>query len=452
MRGLYHSSIYDAGRAVPSYWEATAPEPVDRFAPLAGDETCDVAVIGGGFTGLSAALHLARDYGVDARVLEAGHIGWGASGRNGGFCCLAATKLSPDAMIKDYGLEETKRFYAAQLDGIELVKALGEDEGIDFDRQGDGLYIVAHHPSRVAELRAEGEAMTRHFGVACELHSSRAFQEIGHGGTEQHGALHMAAGFGIHPLKFTLGLGAAAARRGAKLHPHSEVTAWDKADGWHRLTTAGGTLRARRVILACNGFIKEGLDRRFDARLLPVLSNIVVTRPLSDEELSAESWHTETPTVNTRQMLFYYRLLTDKRFLIGARGDTTGRPEDGERMRIWLTRRVGEVFPAWRDVEMDYFWRGLVCMTRDLRPAIGRLDDDPSVFYGFGYHGNGVNTAPWAGRTLAHLIAGSNEAQPDLPRALSGLPPRFPLPGLRTLYLRGALHYYRWKDDKTLWR
>ena len=127
MRQLYHPDLYDVSQPVPSYWEDSAPLSQTGYAPLEGDAGCEVAIIGGGYTGLSTALHLARDQGIEARLLEAGPIGWGASGRNGGFCCLAATKLSIGQLLKRYGEAETKRFYAAQLEAIGLVAALAAE-------------------------------------------------------------------------------------------------------------------------------------------------------------------------------------------------------------------------------------------------------------------------------------------------------------------------------------
>ena len=444
---FYHPSMYDDSRPVPSYWEASAPPSQEGCEPLAGEAACDVAVIGGGYTGLSTALHLARDHGVEARVLEAGHIGWGASGRNAGFCCLPATKLSIKGMVKRYGLEETKRFYAAQLEGMDLVRALGDDEAIDYDLCGDGNFIVAHRPARFRDLREEAEALHRHFGIKTTLHDRDAFAEIGHDGQEQFGALHMAAGFALHPLKFLAGLGRAARRRGAVLHPHSRVLDWQRDGGKHRLITAGGRLTASRVVLATNGFTREGLNPAFDGRILPAISNIVTTRPLGEAELAAHRWRTETPICNTRELLFYYRLLPDRSFLFGARGDTTGRPEHGARMRAWLERRLGEVFPHWQGVPTTHFWRGLVCVTERLTPSVGCLEDDPKVWYAFGYHANGVNTAPWTGMMLARLIAGSNRGLAELPAAMAGLAPRFPFAALRRWYLRGAFLYYRITDD-----
>jgi glycine/D-amino acid oxidase-like deaminating enzyme len=444
---LYHSSIYDSARPVPSYWEASAPACDLRYQPLEGDAVCEVAIIGGGFTGLSTALHLARDHGIEARVLEAGAIGWGASGRNGGFCGLAATKLSITGMIRRYGLAETQRFYSAQCEGIELVEALAEDEGIDYQRAGDGNYEVAHAPRALADFEDYAQALTRHFGIPTRQLSREAFAAEAHDGREQFGGLHIGLGFALHPLRFCQGLADAAARRGARIHPRSEVTGWERAGGRHRLITATGSLTANQVVLATNAFLPEDLSPRFSGRILPVLSNIITTRPLSEAELTAQSWRTLSPICNSRNLLFYYRLLPDKRFLIGARGDLSGSPSGGETMRVWLTRRLGQILPAWQDVEIEHFWRGLVCMSRKLAPSLGRLEDDPSVWYGYGYHANGVNTAPWTGRLLARLIAGQADPAQDIPHVMAGQAPRFPLPGLRRWAVAGAYLWYRLADD-----
>ena len=209
-------------------------------------------------------------------------------------------------MIRRYGLEETKRFYADQVEGMELIRDLGRDEGIDFDLQGEGIFLVAHKPSRFRELEEEAEALTGLFGIETKLYGQEAFREVGHDSTEQFGALLIRAGFGIHPLKFLSGLGRAAARHDAVLHPHSAVTEWRREGGRHRLVTARGSLSAERVVLATNGFLAEGLNPAFDGRLLPAMSNVLTTRPLTEAELAAQSWHTENPVANTRKLLFYY--------------------------------------------------------------------------------------------------------------------------------------------------
>ncbi|MEX0838826.1 MAG: FAD-binding oxidoreductase [Parvibaculum sp.] len=442
----YHPGMYDAGVPVGSFWEEEAPPLADGvdLGP-AGDETCDVAIVGGGYTGLSCALHLARDFNIDVRLVEAGPLAWGASGRNGGFCTYPPSGLSLGELIAHYGEAEAKRFIASQVEAVDLVRALARDEAIDLRPQGDGTLHVAHHPACVAALEREGDLLNRVFGIPARLMPRAEVAETEYDSTEQFGALSNPVGFGLQPLRFARGLAAAAARAGAKLHGNSRVLHREKMDGWHRLTTPSGTLRARRVVIATNGFTRDDVAPALERNLLPVLSNIVVTRPLTATELAAQNWRTERPCANTRRLLFYYRMLPGNRFLFGARGDLTGKPEDGAKMRRWMERRLGAVFPGWRHVDITHNWRGFVCMAARLTPSIGRLDDDESVFFALAYHGDGVSAAPWSGRLLAQLIGGKAELA-DIPAPMRGRPRAIPFPALRRWYLRGALGYYGLRD------
>lgn len=445
----YHDSMYDAGSPAGSFWEDDAPAlapGVDQGA-LSSDVECDVAIIGGGYTGLSAALHLARDHHIDVCLLEAGPLGWGASGRNGGFCSLPPTSLSYRQLIARYGLDEARRFIASQVEAIDLVADLARDESIDLGRQGEGTLHVAHAPGHFKDLMEEAEFLKNKFGMSVSLLSREEMAETHYDSNEQFGALLNRTGFGLQPLSFARGLAAAAARAGAKLHGRSQVLRWRKNGAIHHLITASGSLRARRVIVATNGFTRAPIRPNLSDRLMPVLSNIIVTRPLSESERAAHHWQTEFPCSNTRRLLFYYRMLPDHRFLFGARGDLTGKPADGAKMRALMERRLGEVFPHWAGVETTHYWRGFVCMTSRLTPAIGQMPDDPSIYFALAYHGDGVSAAPWAGRTLAHFIGGRMSFD-EIPAPFKGIPPRIPFPSLRRWYLLAALGYYQYQDNQ----
>lgn len=442
----YAPVMYDAARPAGSLWEETAPPLADGVDLGAnGDEICDVAIVGGGYTGLSCALDLARDFALDVRLLEAGPLGWGASGRNGGFCTLPPMALSWEELIARHGEMEAKRFVASQVEAIDFVRDFARSEGAGIVPQGNGELHVAHVPSRYAELEGERDLLNRTFGIAARVLSREEVAAEWYDSREQFGALYMPVGFGLHPLRFARALAAAAARAGARLHGHSPVIRWEREGEWHRLVTPSGVIRASRVVVATNGFSRAPMPSVLADNILPVMSNIIVTRPLTETELAAQNWRTETPCANTRNLLFYYRLLPDRRFLFGARGDLTGKPEDGLRMRRYMERRLAEVFPGWSHVETTHSWRGFVCMAARRTPSLGSLPDDPSIFYALGYHGNGVAAAPWAGRLLAQLIGGKAEIS-DIPAAVRGKPMTIPFPALRRWYLRGALGYYRLMD------
>jgi glycine/D-amino acid oxidase-like deaminating enzyme len=441
-RRLFDDSQYDWSRTVDSFWESSRGSyPPVETPPLGSDETAEVAIIGGGYCGLSAAYHLACA-GIEARVLEAGALGWGASGRNGGFCSVGASFLGPDELKSAYGEEETLAFFRVLIDAVRLVETLARDEGIDLKRQGDGVWIFAHKPSRRKELESQGRLLLR-LGVAARVVEAAAFAHEAFACAEQFGALHEPVGFGLNPLAYCLGLARACSARGAKLHAHSRVAAWRRERGVHRLVTAGGSLRAKRVVVATNGWLPEDLVPELAGRVMPLLSNIVTTRPLTRDELERQHWRTEAPASNTRAHLAYLRLLPDKRLLFGGRGDTTGRPTGGAAMRKMLGRRIGALFPAFDGIETTHSWRGFIAATMRLTPALGELPDDPSVSFAFGCHGNGVAFMTWAGRELARRIAGTAGA---LPVPLLGLPAAFPLPALRLWQLRAMLAR-AWIDD-----
>jgi len=449
-RRLYDRDMYRFDRPEPSYWEATASQGPPDCQPLEGDRQCEVAIVGGGYSGLSAAYHLARDYGIGATVLEAGHIGWGASGRNGGFCTIGGTAAELEDLLKRYGADEVRAWYRAQVDAVELVRSIATDEDIDADVTGDAELEAAHTPRAFASLKEYTRLQSEVLGLDAGTLTRDEFRDRYFDSTEQYGGAWCRPTFGIHPLRFHHGLARAAAGRGAILHPHSEVIAWERQGSNHRLVTPKGSVTARYVLFLTNGFMPEQLRPDFAARSLPLISAIVVTRPLTTDELAAYGWTTSNPAINSRRLLNYFRVLPDRRLLFGGRGHSSGDPQGSARNFERIVELLYHLWPEWRKVDIEYRWHGFVCFTRRLIPSIGRLPDDPSVFFGFGFHGNGVNTATWTGRLLAKWLGsarGSSDAAPgELPAFVRGLAPRFPLAALRLHYLQAAIAWYRFRD------
>lgn len=441
---LYHRSAY-APTAVNSYWQATLNNKL-VCEPLKTEAHYEVVIIGAGYTGLSAALHLVRDYGVDVCVLESAQPGWGASGRNGGFCCIGSSKLSYQQMIKRYGLSETQSFFNIQREAVDLVAELAKDEHIDIDASGNGEIELAHKPSRVRELKQQQQFLHNTFALETTFHEADELIDLGLVSAECYGGLYNPLGFGVHPLKYVTGLANTARRYGAKIYGDSKVLRWEKYRNWHVLHTEQGKITAEKVIIASNAYSEDNLYPELKGRLLPVLSNIIVTRRLSEQELQEQGWFNYTMAYDSRILLHYFRLLPDQRFLFGGRGGTSATPADAIKMKSRLNKEFQQMFPAWRDVATTHFWRGLACMAYDLVPHISRLDEHPSVLLSLAYHGNGVAMASWSGRMLARLCVDYDNAIKTVPALMRRMPPKFPLPDLRLLYLQTAYAGYGVKD------
>ncbi|WP_119300459.1 NAD(P)/FAD-dependent oxidoreductase [Dongia deserti] len=428
---------------VDSYWAATGGAEITDATPIAGDMDVDIAIIGGGYTGLSTALHLGRKFGVTSHVLEANRIGWGCSGRNGGFATLGIGKTSMAGWIRRWGEAEARRIFDQSGDAVRLVRRLLTDEGIDAEATPDGNLELAHLPNRMRTLEHDQRMLEAKFGVKSRLIGKAELERNYLISREAHGALLFETGFALHAMKYVRGLARAAQRAGAVLHESSPVQGWARDGKRHVLSTPGGKVRAKQVVIAGNGYTGDRLHPAIDGRLLPALSNIVVTRPLTETERKALNWSTTLPISDTRNLLFYYRQLPDHRILFGARGGI----EDTAASRIahkrWLLGRLTDMFPILKDIETTHFWSGWVCVPFDKSPHVNSIEDG-TVHYALGYVGTGVALATYCGLLLTHRLAGDTSLKPSplLARPL----PRFPFPALRRTYQRAMYAYFGLQD------
>lgn len=421
MKRIFPDYTYGSGPRDGCWWDETIASPA--WPRPETDLSVDVAVIGGGFTGISAALHLAEN-DVSVAVLEAETPGWGASGRNGGFCCLGGSKLNRTALVRQYGETAARSYEQVERDAVELVAGLLKTHQIKADTHSQGETQLAHS-------RRAMDRMRRHADGSGVLHEPSDLAGMGLGGMF-HGGFTTQTGFALNPRKYLFGLARAAECHGAKLFGNSAVLDIRNIASGFNLHTQTGRIKANTVLICTNGYSSEDIPDWMSGRYMPVQSTVMVTRPLSDAEQTAQGWTSGQMCYDTRNLLHYFRLMPDGRFLFGMRGGLRSSLAAEDAIRRKVVQDFRQMFPAWAGVEVTHLWSGMVCLTRKLMPFVGAVPGQNGMFAGFAYHGNGVAMGTYCGRALARLAMGRADV---LPEPMTAIPGRFPFGRFRRVVM-----------------
>ena len=430
---------------VDSYYVATAIG-MGEYPSLDKSASCDVCITGGGFTGVSAALNLA-ERGYRVILLEANRIGWGASGRNGGQ--LGSGMVDPQSVIEeDYGLNKAHQFWTMCEEAKREVLGRIDRHHIQCDFK-PGVAGVACTNRASEKIHAEVESLHKNYNYRFIRYLNR--NEVGELlGTDMYygGQLDMGAGH-LHPLNYLLGLAKAATQANVQIYEKSRVLKFRTiADGVAVQTSTGVEIRAKNLVLACNGYLK-GLSGKLERLLMPLNSYIVATEPL-DQAITEKINKRDVAVYDSRFDLDYYRLSSDKRLLFGGGGSYTRR--DISDIRSRLRRKMLAVYPELSQTRIDYAWGGQIAMTLYEIPVFGKLGEN--VLYAHGFSGHGVALSNLAGKLLAEAIEGSVDrfnifADIKHPAFPGGKYLRWPVYALRLLYYAGGEQIEFWRDKMT---
>lgn len=430
----------------PTYWIATAGLPPESDGAIVSDVDADVAIIGSGYTGLACAIFLAREFGIKATVLEANRVAWGCSTRNGGQGQNASGRLTRSQWIARWGLDVARRLHAEIEDGFETFEDLIRNSPIDCEPQRGGHLYVAHRQRSLDKIAAESRILNETFGYATRVISAEELRHDFVNEAEAVGAVHEPLGTGVHPAKLAFGYLQMARSLGARVHTASPVLEIKPRGTSLFLRTPGGTVKARAVAIATGAYTSLGLTPLLQGRCMPILSNSLVTRPLTASELEATGFRTRQVITDTRTLRFYYRLLPDNRVQIGSRSAITGADATHPRHLQLLIDGLHRKFPPLHGIEIEYSWWGWVDVSHDMMPRIFRPDPMQNLFYALGYGGNGVSYSAQAGRRMAQMIAGQAFKGQDLPIFTSPLPGH-PFAPFRRIGQRMLYRWYHLRDE-----
>jgi glycine/D-amino acid oxidase-like deaminating enzyme len=388
-----------------SYWLDTA-EPAGDFRRNPIPTEVDVAVVGAGFTGLSAALELAKQ-GASVALFEQHTVGWGASGRNGG---MATTGLAIDfaQAVRRYGERAAVPMFHEYNRAIDTIESLVKEHGIDCDFERTGKLTLAYKPAHYEGMKRSQSLLAELAGHHVKLvPKADIHDEIG--SDFYHGATVDPQAAGLHVARFAHGLAAAAVEQGAGIHENAAVTELRRVSGGvHDVHTTRGITRAKQVLVGTSGYTGRPFPwlRR---RVVPVGSFIVVTEPLPDDVVQSLMPHRRMAS-DSKQLIYYFRITPDNRMLFGGRARfALSSPDSDVKSGRVLQKAMSTVFPSLADARIDYTWGGLVDLSMDQMVHAGEHD---GVFYSLCYSGHGVQMATHMGTAMAAYLGGDRTANP----------------------------------------
>nr|WP_298113738.1 FAD-binding oxidoreductase [uncultured Pseudomonas sp.] len=404
MNARARQPVHSAQHA-PSYYAASANRHLS-FPALAGEQRADVCVVGGGFSGLNTAIELAQK-GFSVVLLEAHKIGWGASGRNGGQL-IRGVGHDVERFEPTIGKQGVRELKLMGLEAVEIVRQRVEQFQIDCDLKW-GYCDLANKPSHLDGF-AEDMAELKELGYAHEMRLLQPEQMHEVVGSQRYvgGLIDMGSGH-LHPLNLALGEAAAAQALGVRLYEDSAVTRIDYGNEV-KVHTAHGLVRAAHLVLGCNAYL-NGLNSNLGGKVLPAGSYVIATEPLSAAQ-ARDLIPRDMALCDQRVALDYYRLSADRRLLFGGACHYSGR--DPADIAGYMRPKMLAVFPQLQDVKIDYQWGGMIGIGANRLPQIGRLKDQPNVYYAQAYSGHGVNATHLAGKLLGEAIAGRASSDFDL--------------------------------------
>ncbi len=417
----------------PDSWYTATANPIEQFAPLRGETQADVCVVGAGYTGLSAALHLA-EAGMDVVLLDAHRVGFGASGRNGGQLG-SGQRMDQAGLERLMGSGEAGKLWALAEDAKALVKGLIARHGIKCDLR-PGIAETGWSTAQVRELQHHAAHLQDSYGYdqiemldrdAChKVCPSPAYK----GGFLDWGAAH------LHPLNYALGLAQAAVAAGVRIYEQTHVHHIEERQAV-LVRTDRGRVKADYLVLACNGYL-GGLNRKVAARVMPINNFIAATEPLGNA--AAQVLAQDVAVADSKFVINYFRLSADKRLLFGG-GESYGYrfPRD---IAALVRKPMVQVFPHLRDVRIDYAWGGTLGITMKRMPYLAR--PGANILSASGYSGHGVGTATHAGQLMALAIRGQTDGFDTMARVPA---PVFPGgAALRSPMLIMAMSWYAIRD------